>query len=167
MIEKQGSFDTNRIGTLVSINRSGGGVPKGRVDGAKVSQLGLLGDTQSDKVHHGGPERAVCIYSLERINALQQEGHPIDVGTVGENITVEGVDWELVVPGVRLKLGEEVVLEVASFAAPCETIKESFIAGRFVRISQKLHPGWSRVCARVLTEGEIHFGDHVEVIPAT
>ena len=167
MIEKQGSFDTNQIGTLVSINRSGGGVPKGRVDGAKVSQLGLLGDTQSDKVHHGGPERAVCIYSLERINALQQEGHPIDVGTVGENITVEGVDWELVVPGVRLKLGEEVVLEVASFAAPCETIKESFIDGRFVRISQKLHPGWSRVCARVLTEGEIHFGDHVEVIPAT
>jgi MOSC domain-containing protein YiiM len=38
--------------------------------------------------------------------------------------------------------------------------------GEFVRISQKLHPGWSRVYARVLTEGEIHFGDHVEVIPA-
>jgi MOSC domain-containing protein YiiM len=160
-------LDNNRIGTLVSINRSGGGVPKRRVDGAKVSRLGLLGDTQDDKIHHGGPDRAVCIYSLERINALQQEGHPIDIGTVGENITVEGVDWELVVPGVRLKLGEEVVLEVASFAAPCETIKESFIDGRFVRISQKLHPGWSRVCARVLTEGEIHFGDHVEVIPAT
>jgi MOSC domain-containing protein YiiM len=167
MIEEQGSLDNNRIGTLVSINRSGGGVPKRRVDGAKVSQLGLLGDTQDDKIHHGGPDRAVCVYSLERINALQQEGHPIDIGTVGENVTVEGIDWELVVPGVRIKLGDEVVLEVASFAAPCETIKESFIDGKFVRISQKLHPGWSRVCARVLAEGEIHFGDHVEVIPAT
>jgi MOSC domain-containing protein YiiM len=68
---------------------------------------------------------------------------------------------------VRIKLGEEVVLEVASFTSPCKTIKQSFIDGEFVRISQKLHPGWSRVYARVVTEGEIRFGDHVEVIPAT
>lgn len=167
MIEQGGSLDYNQTGILVSINRSGGGVPKRRVDDAKVSRLGLLGDAQNDKKHHGGPERAVCVYSLDRIQALQQEGHPIDVGTVGENITVEGIDWELVVPGVRIKLGDEVVLEVASFTAPCKTIKESFIEGEFVRISQKLHPGWSRVYARVLNEGEIHFGDHVEVIPAT
>jgi MOSC domain-containing protein YiiM len=160
-------LDYNRIGILVSINRSGGGVPKRRVDGAKVSRLGLQGDTQNDKEHHGGPERAVCVYSLERIHALQHEGHPIDVGTVGENITVEGIDWELVVPGVRLQVGNKVVLEVASFTSPCKTIKESFIGGRFVRISQKLHPGWSRVYARVLIEGEIRFGDHVEVILAT
>jgi MOSC domain-containing protein YiiM len=167
MINRQDGLDYNRIGTLVSINTSGGGVPKGRVGDARVSRLGLLGDTQNDKKHHGGPEQAVCVYSLERIHALQQEGHPIDVGTAGENVTLEGVDWDLVVPGVRIKLGEEVLLEVASFTSPCKTIKESFIDGRFVRISQKLHPGWSRVYARVLAEGEIRFGDHVEVIPAT
>ena len=133
----------------------------------KVSRLGLLGDAQNDKTHHGGPERAVCIYALERIHALQQEGHPIDVGTAGENLTVEGIDWDLVVPGSRIKLGDEVLLEVDSFTSPCKTIKGSFIDGRFVRISQKLHPGWSRVYARVLTEGEIRFGDHVEMIPTT
>ncbi|MEA2766536.1 MAG: hypothetical protein QOK07_2940 [Gemmatimonadaceae bacterium] len=167
MIEGQGALDYNRIGVLISINASGGGVPKRRVGDAKVSRLGLRGDSHNDKVHHGGPERAVCIYSLERILALQKEGHPIDVGTAGENVTVEGIDWDLIVPGVRIKLGQEVVLEVASFTSPCKTIKESFIDGRFVRISQKLHPGWSRVYARVVTEGEIRFGDHVEVIPAT
>jgi len=129
--------------------------------------LGLLGDAQNDKNHHGGPERAVCIYALERIHALQQEGHPIDVGTAGENLTVEGIDWDLVVPGSRIKLGDEVLLEVDSFTSPCKTIKGSFIDGKFVRISQKLHPGWSRVYARVLTEGEIRFGDHVEMIPTT
>jgi len=160
-------LDHNRIGVVASINRSGGGVPKRRVSDAKVSRLGLLGDTQDDKINHGGTERAVCVYSLERIRALQQEGHPIDVGTAGENITLEGIDWDLVVPGVRVRLGDEVVLEVASFTTPCKTIKASFIDERFVRISQKLHPGWSRVYARVLIEGEIHFGDHVEVIPAT
>ena len=167
LIEGQEALDYNRIGILVSINASDGGVPKRRVGDAKVSRLGLLGDAQNDKVHHGGPERAVCIYSLERIRALQQEGHPIDIGTAGENLTLEGIEWDLIVPGVRIKLGEQVVLEVVSFTIPCKTIKASFIDGRFVRISQKLHPGWSRVYARVVIEGEIRFGDHVEVIPAT
>jgi MOSC domain-containing protein YiiM len=158
------ALDDNRVGTIVSINTSGGGVPKRRVTGAKVSRLGLEKDDHNDKKHHGGPDRAVCVYALEKIHELQREGHPIDVGSVGENVTVEGVDWELVVPGVLLKLGDQVLLEVASFTAPCETISGSFIDGHFVRISQKLHPGWSRVCARVVTPGEIHFGDTIEVI---
>ena len=166
MTNKGSTSDYNRTGTLASINRSGGGVPKRRVNGAKVSQLGLQGDSQNDKIHHGGAERAVCVYSLERIEALQREGHPIDVGTAGENITIEGIDWGMIVPGVRLRVGDEVILEIASFTSPCKTIKESFIGGRFVRISQKLHPGWSRVYARVLSEGEIHFGDQIEVVPA-
>jgi MOSC domain-containing protein YiiM len=160
---KADELGNDRIGIIVSINVSRGGVPKRRVSGATVSQLGLQGDGQDDEKHHGGPERAVCIYSLERIRSLQNEGHPIDVGTVGENVTVEGINWELVLPGVQLKLGDDVVVEIASFTDPCKTIKGSFIDGKFVRISQKLHPGWSRVYARVLSEGEIHFGDPVEL----
>jgi MOSC domain-containing protein YiiM len=54
-----------------------------------------------------------------------------------------------------------------SFTNPCKTIKASFIDGKFIRIAQKLHPGWSRVYARVLSEGQIHFGDPVEVNPGT
>jgi MOSC domain-containing protein YiiM len=156
-------LDKHQTGTLASINLSNGGVPKSRVNDAKVSRLGLRKDAQNDTRHHGGPERAVCVYSLEKIRALQAEGHPIDVGTVGENVTVEGIDWDLVVPGTRIRLGEEVLLEVADYTDPCKRIRESFIDGRFVRISQKLHPGWSRVYARVLSEGEIHSGDPVEV----
>src|ERR1700716_4226686 len=127
MIDRQEVLGYNRIGVLASINTSGGGVPKRRVNDAKVSRLGLLGDTQDDRKNQGGAERAVCVYSLERIHALQQEGHPIDVGTAGENVTVEGIDWDLVVPGVRIKLGDEVVLEIASFTSPCISIKGSFM----------------------------------------
>jgi MOSC domain-containing protein YiiM len=105
------------------------------------------------------------MYSLEVIRALQQEGHPIDVGTAGENVTLQGIEWELVVPGSRIKIGDDVTLEVASFTTPCKTIRESFIDGVFIRISHKTYPGWSRVYARVLREGEIRSGDAVEVIP--
>jgi MOSC domain-containing protein YiiM len=132
-----------------------------------VSLLGLVGDAQNDTKHHGGPERALCLYSLERIRSLQAEGHPIDVGTVGENVTVEGINWDAVVPGIRLRIGQDVLLEIVSFTDPCKTIRASFIDGKFVRIAQKLYPGWSRVYARVLSEGRIHFGDPVDVAPTT
>ena len=158
-------LDNDQMGTVISINVSSGGVPKRRVSDAKVSLLGLINDDHDDKKHHGGSERAVCVYSLERIRALQAEGHPIDIGTAGENVTLEGIDWELVVPGARFRLGDEVLLEVASFTSPCKTIRDSFTDGRFVRISQKLHPGWSRVYTRVLSEGAIRFGDAVELTP--
>jgi MOSC domain-containing protein YiiM len=102
---------------------------------------------------------------MERIRSLRAEGHPIDVGTAGENVTVEGIDWDLVIPGVQLRIGDEVVLEIASFTSPCKTIKASFIDGRFVRIAQKVHPGWSRVYARVISEGHIRSGDTVQVNP--
>ena len=164
-VGKLDSHGIGGIGTLVSINISGGGVPKNGISDAQVSRLGLVGDAQNDTKHHGGTERAVCVYSLERISSLQDEGHPIDVGTAGENLTVEGIDWDLVVPGVQLHVGDDVFLEVASFTNPCKTIRESFIDGKFVRIAQKLYPGWSRVYARVISEGQVHFGDPVEVIP--
>ena len=158
-------LDSYQTGFVASINVSGGGVPKRRITVAQVSLLGLVNDAQNDTVHHGGLERAVCVYSLERIRALQEEGHPIDIGTAGENVTVEGIDWDRVVLGARLRLGQAVVLEVASFTTPCKTIRASFIDEQFVRISHKLHPGWSRVYTRVLSEGEIRSGDPVELIP--
>lgn len=161
------SLDNHLTGSVAAVNVSNGGVPKGRVSGAQVSRLGLEKDTQDDKEHHGGSDRAVCLFSLERIRSLQKEGHPIDIGTVGENVTVEGIDWDRVVPGVTIKIGDQVLLEVASFTNPCKTIRASFIDGEFIRIAQKLHPGWSRVYARVIREGQIRFGDPVEVSPAS
>ena len=68
-------------------------------------------------------------------------------------------------PGARIRCGEAVELEVASFTSPCKTIRESFIEGEFKRISQKVNPGWSRVYARVLSEGKIRRRDPIRVIP--
>ena len=158
-------LDNGLTGVIRSINISGGGVPKRSVDDAIVSPLRVIGDAQNDRKHHGGPEKAVCIYSLELIAALQREGHPISVGTCGENLTIEGLNWALVVPGARIRCGDEVVLEIASFTNPCKTIRDSFIDGHFRRISQKVHPGWSRVYARVLDQGKIRRGDRVQLIP--
>lgn len=150
-----------------SLHLSDGGVPKRAVAEAQVTTQGIAGDRQRNLKYHGGPERAVCLYSAERIAALQGEGHPIQPGDIGENVVLEGLDWDAVVPGARLRLGEEVVLEIASYTAPCQTIRRAFADERFSRISQKTNPGWSRVYARVLGEGTVRAGDAVALLSTT
>src|SRR4030067_3548339 len=97
-----------RLGWIFQINTSNGGVPKFSRGLAEITFDGLVGDLQRNLDVHGGPERALCLYSLERILALQAEGHPIYPGSAGENLTLSGLDWSLVYPGVRLQLGSRV-----------------------------------------------------------
>jgi MOSC domain-containing protein YiiM len=151
-------------GRVVGLQRSSGGVPKHPVDSAGVHSGGMDGDRQRNRRFHGGPRRALCLYSQERIDALAAEGHPIVRGAVGENVTIAGLPWEVVQPGVRLSIGE-VEAEVTSFTVPCKTIAGAFTDGRFVRISQAVHPGWSRVYVRVLREGAVRVGDRVRLNP--
>lgn len=151
------------MASIKSINLNPrGGVPKRPVAETRLEYGGVAGDRQRDRRYHGGPERAVCLYSWERIQALRAEGHPIQPGTAGENLTVEGLDWDQVTPGVRLQVGEA-ELEITSYTAPCKTITASFTDGEFKRVGQKQRPGWSRVYARVLREGMVRVGDAVFV----
>jgi MOSC domain-containing protein YiiM len=151
-------------GRIVQISVSNGGVPKTAVPSARITPDGVEGDRQRDREHHGGPERAVCLFSMERIRELQHEGHGIVPGAVGENVTVEGIDWDAVEPNSRLQLGDEVVLEVTRYTSPCVNIRASFADGNYARISQKRHAGWSRVYARVLAPGTVRAGDPVRVL---
>ena len=61
------------------------------------------------------------------------------------------------------KIGD-VVLEITRAAPPCRTIAPSFTGGAFVRISDKVHPGWSRLYARVLREGFVRDGAPVRLL---
>lgn len=54
--------------------------------------------------HHGDPERAVCLYAMEAIEALHADGHAVAPGSLGENLTIAGLDWPSVVPGSRLRV---------------------------------------------------------------
>ncbi len=155
----------SKTGRLVSINRSAGGVPKAAVPAALITPAGVEGDRHRD-VRHGGTDRAVTLYSMHLIEALQLEGHPIGIGTIGENLTLSGVEWDTVFPGVQLVVGEA-LLEVTRFTTPCQNIAGSFMAGDVGRVSEKLRPGWSRVCALVLRSGLVRKGDRASVYPRT
>ncbi len=151
--------------TIHALHVSPGGVPKRPVAAAELSVDGLAGDWQTDRVHHGGPDRALCLWSLEVIEVLAAAGHPVFPGATGENLTLAGLRWADVVPGVRLRLGVAAVIEVTDFAAPCRTIQGCFLERRYGVISQKTSPGASRMYARVLTAGPLTAGDPVLLLP--
>jgi MOSC domain-containing protein YiiM len=151
-------------GRIVQLSVSPGGVPKRAVAQARVTRLGLEGDGHRDHEHHGGPDRALCLFPLEAITALAAEGHAITPGALGENVTTEGLDWSVVLPGTHLLLGDRVLLQVTRYTSPCHNIAPVFRGRDFSRVSQKRHPGWSRVYARVLAEGGLRAGDAVRVL---
>ena len=145
------------------INVSDGGVPKLPVPKAYITVQGVSGDRQRSVQYHGGVDQAVCLYSLEVIEALQAKGHAVAPGSCGENLTLAGLDWARLKPGNRLRIGPDVRLEVTSYTVPCSQQTLWFKGGNFTRISQKKHPGWSRLYARVLAEGLVRPGDTVTV----
>lgn len=148
-------------GRLVQINVSAGGVPKRPVARGRVTALGLEGDAHRNAELHGSPDRALCLFALEQIEALRAEGHPVEPGALGENLTVAGLEWASIAPGDRFQVGERVVIEVTRFTHPCTNVRSAFRGGHYGRVSQTRHPGWSRVYARVLAPGEIEPGDPI------
>jgi MOSC domain-containing protein YiiM len=151
-----------KTGQVVQINvNPQGGIPKQPIASARITAKGVTGDKQRNRRFHGGPQRAVSLYSHERIQALQAEGHPITPGSTGENLTIGGLDWAALKVGDRLQVGDQLRIEITGYAAPCSNIIASFADGAITRISQKLHPDWSRLYARVLSEGEVQVGDVV------
>ena len=138
-----------------------GGVPKPQVQQLQITADGCIGDFQRDKKHHGGTQRAVCLFSEEVIAALQEEGHPIFPGSV------EKIFYFAKLIG-KIKVGsqlffQQLVLEVTSDAPPCKTIGDSFIDGKFTSISAKIKPNWTRWYAKVITEGQVNVDENVSI----
>lgn len=153
-------------GQIVQINISNGGVPKHAVPEVLVTATGLEGDRQANLKYHGGPNRAVCLWSAEILKSLQEEGHPIQPGDAGENVTIAGLPWHSLVPGTCLQVGDTLKLEITDYAAPCRQIGAWFKDRRYSRISQKHFPGSSRLYARVLLPGRIQVGSSVVLVGA-
>ena len=144
---------------LYQINTSQGGVPKYPVEQAWVSYDGVEGDRQRNQTVHGGRNRALCLFSWDLIEALRKEGHNILAGSTGENLTLAGLNWAQLQPGDQLRIGEDVHIEILSYAEPCRLNAQWFVNENYKRISQKKNPGWSRFYASVKSEGFIRRGD--------
>jgi MOSC domain-containing protein YiiM len=146
-------------GTLAQVNVSNGGMPKLPVLQARVAKEGLEGDWQKNRKYHGGPDRAVCIYSEELYEWLRETGVVVTNGQIGENFTTRDLDLQRLAQGDRLRVGGECVIEITKVRVPCHQLKKwdadlpELIVGR---------SGW---VAKVVQEGVVKAGDAIEVLP--
>jgi MOSC domain-containing protein YiiM len=163
-VHAAGAGAATATGTVAQVNVGDGGVPKHPVPAAHVGRRGLTGDRQATRRHHGRVWQAVCLWSLERIDALRAEGHDVFPGATGENLTVAGLDWSAVRPGAQLRAGGA-LLAVTAYATPCHQNARWFAGGDPTRMHHDLHPGWSRVYATVVEDGDVHPGDPVVLEP--
>lgn len=141
---------------IVAVCVGPGGIPKAQVERCSVTVDGLEGD--GHRFHlHGGRDRAVCLLSVEAYESLRADDVACEApGTFGENVLTRGLDDSALSPGDRLRLGEEVVVEIHDVRAPCRTLKS--VDPRFPELMVG-RSGW--VC-RVLSPGTLERGASIE-----
>jgi MOSC domain-containing protein YiiM len=153
----------SQTGALAQVNTSGGGVPKLPAEQAIIGRRGLEGDVQQARIHHGRPWQALSLWSTDVIAALREEGHPIEAGNAGENLTLSGIDWSTLRAGAIVEIGA-VRCQLSAAAVPCKKNNQWFADGDSQRIHHDRHPGWSRWYASVLQTGTVAPGDPVIVL---
>jgi hypothetical protein len=146
-------------GVLDQISISAGGVPKSAVQTAEVDRSGVRGDLHNSRIHHGRPWQALCLWSSEVIEDFVAAGHDLAPGAAGENLTIGGLDWDLVRPGVVVGIGE-MRCEVSSYAVPCSKNARWFSGGDVDAMHHR-HGPVSRVYATVVEPGPVAIGDAV------
>ena len=153
-------LDHEHVGTVAHMHASKG-LPKKSVDGGPVSFKGLEHDVQTWRKGHGRPWQALCIWSTDAIDTLRAEGHPIDHGFAGENLTIAGIPAGAFRPGAQFRIGR-VRGFLTAYAIPCRQNKDWFVDGDYRRMSHE-RGDESRLYAMVTTPGDVHVGDSFEL----
>lgn len=149
-------------GMVASLHASEGGVPKPSIPRADIDAGGVIGDTQAARQYHGRPWQALCLWSVEVVEAWAAEGHPIFPGAAGENLSIAGLDWATMRSGLIIEVGE-MSARISAPAVPCAKNSRWFTDGDQQRLGHDVSPGRARWYAAVLTAGSIRPGDVVVV----
>lgn len=84
-----------------------------------LSKLNFEGDQQADLVHHGGVDKAICVYPYEHYSYWEKDLNiTLNYGAFGENLTVKGMTEDEVYIGDIFQLGSAVV-QVSQPRQPC------------------------------------------------
>lgn len=92
-------------GQVVAVCLSNGGIPRRPVVSAELTPQGLKGDGHRYDQHYA-PQRAVTLFNQELLERFADGVTPFPPGSVGENITIMGIDLTTLMPGQCLAIGE-------------------------------------------------------------
>ena len=127
-----------------------------------IAATGPVGDVQADAKHHGGPDKAVLVFSLDRYATLERHiGREVAVPSFGENLTVTGASELDTCLGDTVRIGTA-LLQVSQPRNPCyKQAALHRVKDLVVHIERSGATGWY---VRVLEPGLITAGDEVVVV---
>jgi MOSC domain-containing protein YiiM len=122
-----------------------------------LSMLNFEGDAQADLIHHGGKEKAVCVYPYEHYVYWAREMNlSLEYGAFGENLTTERLTEQHVCIGDVYQIGEAIV-QVSQPRQPCFKLSLKYgIPDLPVKFQDT---GYTGYYFRVLQEGYVSKGD--------
>ena len=127
-----------------------------------LSRLGLACDEQADLEHHGGPDKAVCLYAIENYPIWEELfGYPLPPSAFGENLTVEGMREESVLIGDIYRVGEALI-QVCQPRVPCYKVNHKW--GRTDVLPTMVENCRTGYYIRVLEEGPLQAGDRFALV---
>lgn len=132
------------------------------IGSVRVGPEGIEGDQVADKVHHGGPDKAILCYSGTHYPLWANEHPELDFagGGFGENLTLSPATESDVCIGDRLVCGD-VELEISQPRQPCWKISRRWQTKTMTKeVGQTGRTGWY---VRVISGGIISAGDGFEV----
>ena len=102
--------------TAVSISKRKGMRKENIPEGLLIENHGFKGDA-----HAGDWHRQVSLLAIESIDKMREKGLDVGPGDFAENITTVGIDLVHLPIGTRLKVGEDVLMEVTQIGKECHT----------------------------------------------
>lgn len=127
-----------------------------------LSELNFDGDGQADLVHHGGRDKAVCVYAYEHYSHWENElNTTLDFGAFGENLTTRGLLENKVCIGDIFQLGEATV-QVSQPRQPCYKLSARYGAPEMPLQIQET--GFTGFYFRVLKEGMVSQTDGLTLV---
>ncbi|MGM8214954.1 MOSC domain-containing protein [Bacillaceae bacterium W0354] len=128
-----------------------------------LTKTGLQNDEVADKKNHGGPEKALFAYPKKHYSYWQEElkNDEINIGAMGENLSVIDMDESNVCIGDTYKIGDTYV-QVSQPRRPCwKPARRHKVIDFALRIQNSGLTGWY---FRVLEEGFIKVDEYLELV---
>lgn len=140
------------------------GICKETVEEAFLTADGFNGDQVADLRHHGGVDRAVCVYPYEHYQLWEEEfGVMLSQSTFGENLTVSNMLERDVHIGDIFQVGEAVI-QVTQSRIPCSTITKR--TGVPLLLKRMIETGFTGYLCRVLEEGMVRHDSEITLLKA-
>lgn len=138
------------------------GGAKQPVPRAMLRPEGFDGDGQADRRHHGGPDKAVCVYPFDHYPHWSAKlGREMPPGSFSENLTVSGLRESEVCVGDVFRAGGATV-QVSMPRTPCSKLAAKNGEPRLVKWVSEA--GYTGFYMRVLQPGEVQADDAFEAV---